>query len=280
MPKFIIFGGDGMLAHAIKNHVFFSDHIALSISDCDITNPRSIEKHIIENKPEYLINCAAYTDVTKAETDITNAMEVNAHGAINLALLANKHHAKLIHYSTDHVFKGNEDIIYTEEMETNPVNCYGLTKQKGEEFVQTVCPNALIIRVSWLYGENGKNYVSIISKLMLEQPRLSIVCDQFGKTTYTKDAAEATKNLIERNAKGIYHFANEGVSSRYEFTKKMYEILKKQKDFECEIMPMMAFEYPDKTPRPMFSTLGTEKYTKTTGQKIRHWEEALEAFLS
>ncbi|MCL2063916.1 MAG: dTDP-4-dehydrorhamnose reductase [Candidatus Cloacimonetes bacterium] len=279
MPKYMIFGGDGLLAFAIKNNEFFADNIALSIKECDITFPETIEKYIKAQNPEYLINCAAYTDVTKAETDITSAMEVNAHGAINLALLANKYRCKLVHFSTDYVFKGDKEISYSEEMETNPINKYGQTKLKGEEFVRTVNPNALIIRISMLYGQNGKNFLSQIKKLLQEKSQLSLICDQFGKTTFAKDTAIATKLLIEKEALGIYHFANEGVCSLFEFTKKMYELMRKKKNIECNIMPLMSFEYPDKTPRPAWSILDTEKYKKLTGHSIRHWEEALEEYI-
>lgn len=278
MHKFIIFGANGMLAHAIRNHDFFKNSLALNSKECNITQINCIEKYIQEYKPEYLINCAAYTDVTKAENDIDIALKVNADGAENLAILAKKYACKLVHYSTDYVFKGDENIIYSEDLPTNPVNKYGLSKQKGEEKIFNILPESLIIRVSWLYGENGKNFVSTISSLMQNKSQLKIVSDQFGKTTFTNDAAEGTKNLIISNAHGIYHFANDGVSSRYEFTQKIYKILKKEHNFECEILPIKASEYPDSTPRPSWSILGTEKYTQTTGFKIRSWEDALEEY--
>jgi len=280
MPRFIIFGGNGMLAHAIKNHPFFSDNTAPDIAECDITDFSLLQKFVSEKKSDYIINCAAYTDVTRAENEKELAMKINAHGAKNLAIICEKYHLKLIHFSTDFVFKGDKEIVYTEETPPDPVNVYGLSKLKGEEYVLKHCPQALIIRISWLYGENGNNFVSTISRLMLKKPHLKIVADQWGKTTYTCDVADALKKLIECHASGIFHFANDGVSSRYTFSRKIYEILLTQTDLQCEIIPINAIDYPDNTPRPKWSILGCEKFESFTATKINHWETALTHFLS
>ena len=279
MKKYIIFGGNGMLAYAFRNHEFFKDHYAVDLQECDITDLKRVDKIVHDFQPEVLINCAAYTDVTKAETDYEKALAINCLGAENLAIIAMKYGCKFVHFSTDFVFKGDKDIVYTEEMGTNPVNNYGKSKLKGEEAI-SILPDALVIRISWLYGPNGRNFASAISKLMQEKSELKIVADQYGKTTYTFDVADATMNLLNKNAKGIYHFANDGVSSRYEFTKYIYELLKKKRDFDCNILPQKAIEYNDPTPRPTWSALGTEKYTKLTGAEIRDWKVALEAYIT
>jgi len=279
MPRYIIFGGNGMLAHAIKTHPFFLHNTAPDIADCDITDIYFLEKYICEKNPDYLINCAAYTDVTRAETNTETALKINAQGVKNIAIMADKYKTKLVHFSTDFVFKGDREIVYTEDTTPNPVNQYGFSKLKGEENVQQYCPDSLIIRISWLYGEQGNNFVSTIAKLMTQKPELKIVSDQFGKTTYTRDVAAALKNLIEKDASGIFHFANDGVSSRYTFTQKIYEILQAQLNIECEITPITAKEYADPTPRPTWSILGCDKYEAFTGEKIRHWEVALADFL-
>jgi dTDP-4-dehydrorhamnose reductase len=278
MAKFIIFGGNGMLAFAFKNNKYFADHVAVDIDDIDISNINSLKDYINNHSPEYLINCAAYTDVTAAEKNRETAMNTNAIGAKNLATLAVEFKCKLIHFSTDFVFKGDKNITYTEETVPDPVNFYGYSKMKGEEYITAICPNALIIRVSWLYGPNGKNFVSTISELMKQKDELKIVSDQFGKTTYTIDVAEATAVLITKNACGIFHLANDGVSTRFEFTKKIYELSKETKI--CDIIPIKASEYPDSTPRPTWSILETDKYTAFTGNKVRHWEDALTEYMS
>ena len=279
MPKYMIFGGKGMLAYAIKTNPFFHDHIALDLPECDITNKKNIENYVNKYSPEYLINCAAYTDVAKAEMELEKAKLVNSEAVKNLAEIACDSSLKLVHYSTDFVFKGDKDIIYDEDMPTNPVNNYGLSKLRGEEYITTIIPEALIIRLSWLYGPNGKNFVSVISSLLEEKSKLDIVADQFGKTTYTIDAIEATKNLINCKAKGIYHFANEGVCSRFQFTAKILDILNRKKDIKCIINPIKAIEYNDQTPRPTWSILGCDKYQKTTGKNIQVWKEALTEYL-
>lgn len=279
MVDFIIFGAGGMLAYAIKNHPFFKNHIALNSKEGDITDFKLIDSIISEYKPKYLINCAAYTDVTKAESDYSLAYSVNAQGSKNLATLSDKHKCQLIHFSTDYVFKGDKNIQYTEDMSLNPVNAYGKSKAEGEVLISQFTDTALIIRVSWLYGANGKNFVSTISEIMKNRPELKIVSDQFGKTTYTLDAANALEILIRKQAKGIFHFANDEASSRYEFTKKIYEILNTKQAFDCNILPIKASEYPDNTPRPTWSILNTDKFKAFTGEKITHWEKALKSYL-
>jgi dTDP-4-dehydrorhamnose reductase len=268
-----------MLAYAIQTHPFFADNIALAIHECDITNKRDLDKTIIKYLPKIVINCAAYTDVTGAERDYTEAEAVNSVALRHIASSTRDLSIKLIHFSTDFVFKGDKNIEYAEEMATDPVNAYGRSKENGEAFIKMIDSNALIIRISWLYGPNGRNFVSTISQLMTQKRELNIVSDQFGKTTYTLDVAEATKNLIERNATGIYHFANEGVCSRHEFTKKIHEILCRKQDISCSINPISANEYPDPTPRPTWSILSTEKYSSEIGDPPRHWEAALTDYL-
>jgi len=280
MPKYIIFGGNGMLAHAIKNNSFFADNIAPDIAECDITDNNFLLDFIKRNTSDYIINCAAYTNVTQAETELECAMGINAIGAMNLAVVAQRFGIRLVHFSTDFVFKGDKDIEYTEGMATNPVNSYGLSKLKGERYISDLAPHSLIIRTSWLYGENGQNFASNIAGLMQTRGQLKIVADQFGKTTYTQDLAEATKHLISKNAQGIFHFANSGVSSRYEFTQAIYEALHKRKGFQCEILPIKAVEYNDPTPRPTWSVLNCDKYQRFTGEKVRDWHEALGEYLS
>jgi dTDP-4-dehydrorhamnose reductase len=280
MSRFLILGGNGMLAYAIKTHPFFTDHIAVDIDECDITKRHEIDKIIMRYSPHFVINCAAYTDVTGAEQDFATAEAVNSLAVRHIASSTRDLSIKFVHFSTDFVFRGDKNIEYTEDMTPDPVNAYGRSKESGEAFIKLINPDALVIRVSWLYGPNGKNFVSTISQLMSQKTELKIVSDQYGKTTYTIDVAEATKNLITRNAIGIYHFANEGVCSRYEFTQKIHEILCRNQDINCSINPINAREYPDPTPRPTWSILSTEKYAHDIGEKPRHWESALTDFLT
>jgi dTDP-4-dehydrorhamnose reductase len=268
-----------MLASAVRQHPYFSDNAAPDVDKCDITNYDMLESFITTHRPKFLINCAAYTDVTRAETDMDIAMSINADGVKNIAFLSKKYGCKLVHISTDFIFRGDIDVVYDETRKPDPINKYGLSKLMGEKYALDICPDALILRVSWLYGAQGKNFVSTISDLMQNRPQLKIVSDQYGRTTYTVDVAVAIAKLLEREASGIYHFANAGVSSRYEFTLKIYEILRKKIDFECDILPIRSDEYSDKTPRPTWSVLGCDKYEATVGEKIRDYEDALVDFL-
>jgi len=280
VPKYIIFGGDGMLAYALKNHPFFADNVAPDIAECDITDIKFLHDYVGEKRPAVMLNCAAYTNVTLAETEFDKAMEINALGARNLALVAVKFRCHLVHYSTDFVFKGDKDIECSELTPPDPVNKYGLSKRIGEYYIANIAPRSMIIRTSWLYGEHGNNFASNIAQLMQTKPQLKIVADQFGKTTYTADLADATRLLLRNDGQSVIHFANSGACSRYEFTKAIYEILRKKKGFDCEILPIKAAEYNDPTPRPTWSVLNCDIYQKYTGEKPRDWHEALDEYLS
>ncbi len=280
MSKYLITGGNGMLAFAIKNNSFFKDHIAYDVDKFDLTNPDQMRVVLSELLPEYVINCAAYTDVTKAETEKNLAFKINAEGVKNLCVLAKEFKFKLVHFSTDFVFPGIQKIDKTEEDDTDPVNTYGASKLAGELEVINLLPKSLIIRISWLYGPNGRNFVSIISNLMRQKDELKIVADQFGKTTYTIDVADALAFLMENQIEGIVHFANGGASSRYEFTQEIKKILEEKETINCNILPIKASEYPDSTPRPEWSVLDTYKYEKIRRLSIRHWKEALRDFLN
>jgi dTDP-4-dehydrorhamnose reductase len=279
MLEYIIFGGNGMLASAFKENAFFSDSIAPDINECDITDMKQIEVLVKEHKPKYLINCAAYTDVTGAEKDLDIANKINGEATKNLAIIAKDNGCKLIHFSTDFVFKGDKEIVYSETTAVNPVNNYGLSKLKGEENVQKYGSDYLIIRISWLYGKNGKNFVSSIINLMEHNNELKIVSDQFGKTTYTDDVTECVKTLITQEERGIFHFANEGMCSRYDFTLQINEIYKQTKRLKCSIYPIKASEYNDLTPRPKWSVLSCEKYERVTRQKCRHYQDAVSDYI-
>jgi dTDP-4-dehydrorhamnose reductase len=276
--KMIIFGANGMLGKRFV--ACFQDYniLPLSHQDFDITNENDYQKLDYFN-PDFIVNCAAYTNVTKAESDIENAFRVNELGSELIAKFADNCNAKLIHISTDYVFEGRNNGNYTEEESKNPIGQYGLSKLAGENKIITFCKNYLIVRVSWLFGPNGKNFVASVAKLMQERDELSIVADQFSRVTYTEDVISAIKALITSDAKGIYHIANKGTISRYDFTKKIYEILNRKISFTCDIKPIPGIEYPDPTPRPVNSSLNTDKFEKEFWE-LPSWEDALERFLS
>ncbi|MCB5250291.1 MAG: dTDP-4-dehydrorhamnose reductase [Candidatus Cloacimonetes bacterium] len=280
MAKFLITGGDGMFAYAIKEHPFFAEHTSYGSKDFNLLNYQQMEEQIQKDKPEYLINCAAYTNVTKAETEQELAYKVNAEAVKDLTELSNKYDFRLVQISTDFVFKGNDYIAKKESDPIDPVNIYGESKAVGEVFVISHAHNCLIFRVSWLFGPKGNNFISNIAELIKTRDELNVISDQYGRLTYTIDAADALAKLIKNSATGIYHFANEGIASRFQIALDI-ELLLNKYGFATKsfIKPILAKEYIDKTPRPTFSILDTEKIEKTLDIKIRNWKEALADFL-
>lgn len=215
--------------------------------------------------------------MTAAENDKSKSFLVNGMAVGNLAKLCKRNNIKFIHFSTDYVFKGDSETKYIEPDDTNPINIYGASKLEGEKkIVQFLNNNFLIIRISWLFGEGGNNFVSTISKLIQNRDNLKIVNDQFGKVTYTQDVVNATQRLIALRKNGIFHFANKGILSRYEFTKEIYRLMKTiDNSIQCRVEPIPASEYPDKTPRPSHSCLDCSKFEIVTKTKIRNWEAAI-----
>ncbi len=276
---YLITGMNGMLAHAFRESEYFKDHKGVDEFEGDITDLEILESVFEKYKPSIVINCAAYTDVTGAEKSTEMAYKINGEGVRNLALMCKKYNCKLIHFSTDFIFPGNLNKFYVEDDTPDPVNLYGASKLAGENYVREILEDYLIIRISWLFGPNGKNFVSTISKFLEEKEFVKIVSDQFGKTTYTFDVVKATENLLENKAQGIFHFTNTGTCSRYEFTVKIKEILAKTKPINCEVLPILGKDYPDPTPRPTWSFLNTDKYEKVTGKKITSWQESLEEYM-
>jgi dTDP-4-dehydrorhamnose reductase len=277
MAKYLITGANGLLGSEIAKNEYFKDSIALSHKEFDLTNIDMMEKIVKKESPDFIINCAAYTNVTKAEEDYQTAYAVNAIGVKNLAELSKKYNIFLVHFSTDYIFKGDypENKEYSETDNPNPVNLYGKSKLEGEKFLLNSLKDFLIIRISFLFGLNGKNFVSSVFDLILNRDNLKIVCDQFGKSTYTEDLIIGLKNLLNLKQKGIYHFTNKGRHNRYEFAVEMFEIMKKKFNLKTKIDPIPAVYFPDKTPRPSNSVLSISKYEKITGLKIPTWQNAL-----
>lgn len=277
--KYLILGKNGLLGNAFVRSTLFQNQIALSHSDLDITDKIKLQKKIEEENPDVIINCTAFTDVTLAEKDDELALQVNGDAVGYLAEICSKNEIKLVHFSTDYIFPGTENKEYLENDEKNPVNKYGASKLAGEQKLISEMDNFLIIRVSWLFGIGGSNFVSVISRLIKERDELNIVSDQFGKVTYTEDVVKATKCLLQNQKNGIYHFANSLSLSRYDFTIAIYDLLReKNQNLQCEIKPIPASEYPDKTPRPSFSILNTEKFSRDCSQQIRDWKSALKDY--
>ena len=241
----------------------------------DITDDAQVQHVVSENHIEYIINCAAYTAVDKAEADEETTYNVNYTGTKNLA----KSGAKIIHISTDYVFDGTANEPYREDAPTRPISVYGKSKLQGEEAIKEFARDWIIIRTSWLYSEFGNNFVKTMLRLMSERDELNIVADQRGTPTYAADLAEMIRVILETDEwkSGIYHFSNLGETTWFGFTEKIKELARIEK---CHLNPITSDEYKTAAIRPMYSVLDKSKIQSAFHVVIPSWENGLERCLS
>ena len=241
----------------------------------DITLEDRVSDFISTHTPDIVVNCAAFTNVDKCETEREDAFSVNALGPKYLAAAANKCGARVIQISTDFVFDGNGNRPYTEEDQTNPLSEYGRTKLEGERNIQSYCDSYLIVRTSWLFGHNGINFAAKMLELAEQHKELSIVTDETGSPTYTPDLAEALWILIKQKCEGIINVSNDGSCSRYEWAEYIFETM----GFKIKMNPIKSSEYKRPAKVPLNSTLNCQKFTTITGMQMRPWEETVESYL-
>ena len=280
METILITGSNGQLGNEMrqiaKSYSQFN-YIYTDIEELDICNKTNLDDFVKLNKVDFIVNCAAYTAVDKAENDTELCYKINFEAVKNIAEIASKHQIKVVHISTDYVFDGTNYIPYTEEEQVCPYTVYGKSKLAGEQTLIENCKDAIVIRTSWLYSSFGNNFVKTMIKLGKERDLLNVIFDQIGTPTYAADLADTImKILIHENfTTGIYHFSNEGVCSWYDFTKSIHRI----SGINCNVKPIESKEYPTPTPRPHFSVLNKAKIKSTYGLNIPHWEESLEKCL-
>ncbi len=275
----LITGANGQLGNCMRKAAKDSkdNYIFTDVAELDITNSDAVKKIVKENDIKVIVNCAAYTNVDKAESDSDFSELLNAIAVRNLADAIKENEGTLIHISTDYVFGGsNGNTPRTESEPTNPTGVYGVTKLHGEQQIEESGVKALILRTAWLYSEFGKNFVKTMMQLTATKPQLKVVFDQVGTPTYAQDLADAIFNIIENRKidgnEGIYHYSNEGVCSWYDFTKMIAEISGSK---ACDIQPCHSDEFPSPVTRPSFSVLDKTKVKNTFGIKIPYWTESL-----
>lgn len=276
-------GNKGMLGHDVEKDLkkngfnYIASDIEINISDY-LTLKNFVNKYSIK----WIINCAAYTNIDKAEIEPDKTYKINSLGAFNLAKIAKEIHATLIHISTDYVFLGNKIFSYTEKDFTLPQTLYGKTKLIGERNVQ-ILEKHFIIRTSWLYGKNGNNFVLTMLKLFQNKKNINVVSDQYGSPTYTKDLANFIIKIIHSGCKkyGIYNYANKGKTSWFKFAKEIYKQTKKMNiiNNDTKIIPIKSDEYIFNTKRPKNSYLSKKKTKKIFKIKIPLWKKSLYNFL-
>lgn len=280
--KILITGANGMLAKSVREKLSEGNElICTDVNELDITDETAVLKKVEEIKPEYIINCAAYTAVDKAEDVYDLADKINADGPGNLAKAAKAVDAVLIHISTDYVFNGDLDLSksYVETDQVGPVTVYGKTKLHGEEEVQKNTDKFYIFRTAWLYGD-GNNFVRTMLKLGTTKDEINVVSDQHGSPTYAEDLANIIKQAIEKKIPyGIYHTTNQGFTTWYEFTKKIFELA----NISCKVTPVTTEKYIEimkvkQAKRPFNSKLSKEKIL-SQGVEIPTWEEGLKRYL-
>lgn len=280
MLKILVTGSNGQLGNQLKEIAGLHNNCNFLFTDLpelDITSEEMVEKVLLEFQPDWIINCAAYTAVDKAETDQTAAQKLNAEAPALLAKLSAVHNARMIHISTDYVFDGKNYRPYTESDTKNPNGIYATTKALGEDFVMKANPKAVIIRTSWLYSVYGHNFMKTVLRLASEKGSMRIVCDQIGTPTWTGDLAAGIMAVVEQNiGAGIYHFSNEGVCSWYDFAKAIVEL----QHIKSTVLPINTNEYPLPAPRPYYSVLDKSLFKATTGISIPHWRDSLKQCLN
>lgn len=279
--KILITGANGMLAKSVKSKLANNELICTDVADLDITDKEAVMEFVKNTKPEYIINCAAFTAVDKAETAGPIVEKINAEGPKNLAVAANEYGAKLIHISTDYVFGGNLEIskAHSEDDPKAPVTEYGRTKLLGEQAIENNCKEYYIFRTAWLYGD-GNNFVRTMLKLGTTKDEISVVSDQHGSPTYAEDLAEIINQAIDKKIPyGVYHTTNEGFTTWYDFTKKIFE----KAGINCKVNPVTTEEYIKmmnvvQAKRPENSQLSKAKLN-SVGIEIPTWENALDRYL-
>lgn len=279
----LVTGANGQLGNEMRViSSAYSDFNFLFVTkdDLPIDDLDAIKNYFSNHSINYCVNCAAYTAVDKAETEVEKALLINATAVGNLATVCKNHHTQFIHISTDYVFDGSATIPYTEDHPVAPVNTYGATKLKGEQLAQQNNPGCIIIRTSWVYSSFGNNFVKTMLRLTKEKEQLNVVSDQQGCPTYAADLAVAIMQIISSNKiaahPGIYNYSNSGVINWYQFAVAIKELA----GSKCVVSPIPSSNYPTPARRPAYSVMNTAKIQHTFTIAIPFWKDSLQKCVS
>ena len=275
--KVLVTGVRGQLGYDVGNELEKRglEAIGVDIQEMDITDEASVNSVIGEAAPDAVIHCAAYTAVDAAEDNIEICRKVNADGTQNIANMCKKLDIPMIYISTDYVFDGQGERPWLPDDERAPLNVYGQTKYEGEIAVQNTLDKYFIVRIAWVFGVNGKNFIKTMLNLGKTREHLTVVNDQFGSPTYTYDLARLLVDMIQTDKYGIYHATNEGICTWYEFACEIF----KQAGLNVSVAPVTADQYPAKAKRPSNSRMSKDKLEENGFEKLPTWQDALKRYL-
>ena len=275
--KVLVTGVKGQLGYDVVNELEKRglEAVGVDIDEMDITDAVSVDKVIKETSPDAVIHCAAYTAVDAAEDNVELCRKVNADGTANIAKVCKELDIKMMYISTDYVFDGQGERPWEPDDERHPLNVYGQTKYEGEVAVTDALDKYFIVRIAWVFGVNGKNFIKAILNKAKTVDTLTVVNDQFGSPTYTFDLAKLLVDMIQSGKYGFYHATNEGICTWYEFA---CEIIR-QAGLNTKVLPVSADQYPAKAKRPTNSRMSKEKLTENGFEKLPAWQDALKRYL-
>ena len=277
MKRILLIGHDGQVGYELLRALApLGPVTSVCYPDIDFAVPDTVRRVVREHRPDWIINAAAYTNVDGCETAKEECFAVNAEAVKNIAEACRSKNIRIIHFSTDYVFDGAGSFPYKEDDDCDPINTYGSSKLAGEQYLQSLAQNYIIIRTAWLYGVNGKNFVRTILEKAKTTPKLTVVDDQIGSPTHTKDLAAAVDHLIEKSAQGIFHVTNRGSCSWYQFAVK---ILQEAGIDDVEVSPIKSDQLVRAAKRPANSVMSMQKFIATTGKAMQPWQLALKDYL-
>lgn len=251
------------------------EHRGVDIEDFDITNAQATHDYIAAYRPDGVIHCSAWTAVDRAEDELEKVRAVNAEGSRNIASVCKEIGAKLVYISTDYVFPGTGERFYEPDDPTGPLGAYGVTKLEGEQAVQALLERYFIVRVSWVFGKNGSNFIKTMLRLAETKSELNVVCDQIGSPTYTADLAPLLCDMVVSEKYGVYHATNEGICSWAEFAEEIFRLAGK----DVKVNPVPTSEYPTRAARPLNSRMSKAKLEEMGFSRLPDWHDALVRYL-
>ena len=275
--KVVVTGVRGQLGHDVVNELEKRGHTAVGtdVEEMDITDAGKVREVLTSERPDAVIHCAAYTAVDAAEDNVELCRRINAQGTENIAKVCGDLDCRMLYLSTDYVFNGEGERPWEPDDEREPLNVYGQTKYEGELAVETYVEKFFIVRIAWVFGVNGKNFIKTMLRLGKDHDELTVVADQIGSPTYTWDLSRLLVDMIESDRYGRYHATNEGLCSWYEFAVEIF----RQAGMDVHVRPVTSEEYPAKAKRPHNSRMDKSKLEQKGFRRLPDWKDALTRYL-